>query len=133
MKTPKYTQRKRTKGYKSPPLTRYCGRGTKYGNYHAVIENEGGTGGYSVLERERWDGNQTLYYFMHFVEKKEANAHAVKLFQKDLDSVIGDAPDCFDELLNYEHLSCWCSPSLPCHVKDAIIPHLERRAKELQA
>lgn len=36
MKLPQRIQRKRTKGWKQPKLTCYCGRGSKWGNPFAV-------------------------------------------------------------------------------------------------
>ena len=112
----KYVQRSRKKGDKQPPNTRYCGRGTKYGNMFEITEYQGSF----VVDQEMFD------------TKQEAHEYATDCYRHNMKVILSYDQTYFDELLQYDHLSCFCDPSLPCHVKDAIIPHLVQREKELK-
>ena len=119
MNVPTYVQRSRKAGAKQPESTRYCGRGTKYGNDHPVIKD----GDTWMVEDEypEWYGTRV-----------DANQEAVERYQMDMGYILQGNPAYYDDLLSFKHLSCFCDPSLPCHVKDVIIPHLERRLLELE-
>lgn len=114
---PTRVQRSRAKSAKQPPNTRYCGRGTKYGNEH-VVEYVGS--GWWAVDGEEHD------------DKKTVQAEAVDMYIYDMQIVLRYKPEFFDDLLKYEHLSCFCPLDMPCHV-DAIIEHLKRREAELSA
>lgn len=115
MNTPDRVQRSRKAGSKQPPDTRYCGRGTKYGNEHVIEKLDNGWWG---IEGEEYDN------------KYDAQNDACDLYSYDMRIVLRYKPAFFDDLLNYKHLSCFCPLDMPCHV-DAIIEHLKRRAVEL--
>jgi len=111
MKIPKRIQRLRAKGAKQPPNTRYCGRPSKYANNHKV---------------------ETMIYDAEFdkwfdVPLKQAHENAVEDFLEDMSILLGNNPAYYDDLFNFDYLSCFCPPELPCHV-DAIIQHMIRHA-----
>lgn len=114
--TPKRIQRKGTRGWRIPVNTRYCGRGTKYGNMHKV-ETEGEC--FKVFDVDYFGGN-----YRYFMERKDAHAFAVKLYKKDTDEYFILNPKYFEELRGFDFLACFCPPSLPCHV-DVLIELLE--------
>jgi hypothetical protein len=96
---PKREQRKRTKGYKSPDNCRYVGRGTIFGNPF------------------KWQDWQNL-----LGDKIEAHQTVVKLFDDWLDGLYPwKYPekrriilDNLDSLREYEFISCFCPPEMPC-------------------
>lgn len=102
---PDRVQRSRKAGSKQPPNTRYCGRGTKYGNKYKVSDYK---------DVSKWDAHK--YAFWHYAGS--------------LQEIVKTDPAYYDDLLNYEHLSCFCPLDMPCHV-DAIIEHLKRRVVEV--
>jgi len=120
MNTPQYHQRSRKAGDRQPENCRYCGRGTKYGNA-TKVEKDGDAW---VVDKD----NDPEWYDM----KEQANEIAVERYMKNMYTILSVIPEFYDDLLQYDYLSCFCDPSLPCHVKDAIIPHLQQRAKELE-
>lgn len=100
-------QRKRLKGWRQPPNTRYCGRGTKYGNQHKII-----------VTLDGWvvDG-------VKFQTRYDAQKYSVEKYKMDVLEELKRNPAYFDELKGYENLSCFCPLEMPCHV-DAIIEFL---------
>jgi hypothetical protein len=98
---PKRWQRSRKAGAKQSDSCRYVGRGTKYGNKHKVI-----TGGFLMVT------------FAH--------EHAVNLYRLQMEENLKNDPAFYDDLLNYEYISCFCPLDMPCHC-DAIIEHLKKR------
>lgn len=107
MKIPKRIQRKRTKGYKSPPGTRYVGRGTEYGNLY-----------------------RTQKYSNEYAQMVEHH-YAVACYEWQMKSNLSKDTAFYDDLLNYKFISCFCPMNLPCHC-DPIIKHLEMRYKILK-
>ena len=123
--TPKRIQRKRTKGYKQPPGTCYCGRGTKCGNDYKIITIDGRVPVYFV------ENEITGYKTGVIFSMEAAHAHAVDMYENvQMKINISGNPAYYDDLLNYENLSCFCPLDMPCHV-DVIIKHLEGRANEV--
>lgn len=116
---PERIQRKRVKGWRMPPNTLYCGRGSKYGNMHKV-EREGHI--FKVFDPKYFEGN-----YRYFLEKKYAHACAVRLYQEDMDEYLKINPQYFDDLKGYEYLACFCALGLPCHV-DVLIRWLTKDA-----
>ena len=94
--TPQYTQRKRISGYRHPPNTRYCGRGTIYGNPFVIGE---------ITRTEA----VTLY------------AEKLDIIAANLGMTLVEF---LSPLLAYSYLSCFCAPGDLCHVKDVLIPKL---------
>jgi hypothetical protein len=107
MKLPTRIQRKRTKGYKTPPNTCYCGRGSKWGNPFKVGE--------------------VFYWFYLTGEKKELKTNlsaSLRFYEHWLDTKIYAGHLDITELLKYDYLSCWCSLDQDCQV-DIIIEKLK--------
>jgi len=93
-------QRQRTKGYRQPPNTRYCGRPGPFGNP------------YSVTSNSRLDAhirNSAVEYFRIYAARK-----------------LKDNPAWLDELRQYDYLSCFCGLDQLCHV-DVILELLKVR------
>ena len=110
---PKRIQRKRTRGYRQPPNTRYCGRGTPYGNPFEMGLHEYG-GITRIWTREE----------------------VVNLYEQELPVIAANLGLTLDEflrpLLEYDYLSCFCGPEVACHV-DVIIRKLARMNEYFQA
>ena len=117
----KRIQRKRTKGWKMPPLTKCVHRGTKWGNDFEVIGHDGifevvypgGSGGIEWLYRELANG-QAVHMFRADMEIriKEIGLHTfIKVYLEPF------AP--------FENLACFCPLDIPCH-GDVWIEYLER-------
>ena len=112
MKLPKRIQRKRTKGYKQPENTCYCGRGSKWGNPYKV----GDKGLFIVAGIEAG----------YCINLKTSLA----LYERWLDEMIKLKTIDLTELLKYDYLSCWCPLTdkegnhVPCHV-DILINKLK--------
>lgn len=113
IKEMKRIQRKRSKGWKSPSKTRFCGRGTKYGNPYKVIAIESGK--YLLLNTKNKRKGETIHsskelatkkavqMFGWWIERKYTTEKAMKEFL---------AP-----LREYDYLSCWCREDAKhCHV-----------------
>jgi hypothetical protein len=117
---PTRVQRSRKAGSRQPEGTRYCGRGTKYGN-DSVVEKDGDAWVVDKYDAAIW-----------FDNREYANEEAVERFQSlQMFWTLRADPAYYDDLLNYKHLSCFCPLDMPCHV-DPIIEHLKRREKELR-
>lgn len=103
-------QRKRTKGYRQPPNTRYCGRGTRWGNDWKIGKADWNTGEPmtrdDVLRRFRW----TLQSLISLIGWERFGEHYLR------------------PLEGYEYLSCFCPLDEPCHV-DIWIEYFEKWKK----
>ena len=95
---PKRTQRKQTRGYKNPPNTRYCGRGTPYENGYKIGEPDWETG------------------------KPMTREDVLRHFRGTLQSLISiNSWEWFvwyylEPLMKYDYLSCFCPLDVACHV-----------------
>jgi Domain of unknown function (DUF4326) len=104
---PKRIQRRRVKGYRQPPKTRYCGRGTMYANGYKIGEPDWETG------------------------KPMTREDVLKRFRGLLQSLISlNGWEWFVDyylrpLMEYDHLSCFCPLDKSCHV-DIWIEYLEK-------
>jgi uncharacterized protein DUF4326 len=98
--TPQRIQRKRTKGWKQPPLTKYLGRGTAHGNEY-VIGKDGTRDECLQLFRGRLEAMIQFYGARTFVQHY------------------------LEPLAPYENLSCFCPLDVPCHV-DIWIEYMNR-------
>ncbi len=92
---PVRVQRKRTKGWKMPPNTRYCGRPTVYGNpYIGRLPDGTDVKARSVRRHKEWlDG------------KREHRRNPIRPSKA---MIISD--------LRGLNLACWCGLDEPCHV-----------------
>lgn len=120
----KRIQRKRSKGWKSPPNTVYVGRPTVWGNPFSVRKS---------LYKDHWsvvfEGKSIS---AEFVTKRDAQAEAVRLFEKWFNTEIADIGSdlhnfrnkygwrgfslaCAVNMLCGKNLSCWCGENEPCH------------------
>ncbi len=106
MNVPQRYQRSRKAGDKQPDSCRYVGRGTGYGNAYKVAKS---------LSKE------------HRIENHD---RAVRMYKMQMRSWLDKNPAYYDDLLNYEYISCFCPLDMPCHC-DAIIEHLKERIKVL--
>lgn len=111
----KRIQRKRTKGFRTPPNTRYVGRGTRFGNPFILSDD-----GYIYCRHMiatckdkwiRWSLNGGF-------ETKDI----VELYERWLNGELKDrkflpAPPTQEEIqtLKGKNLSCFCSLEKPCH------------------
>ncbi|MEC7753829.1 MAG: DUF4326 domain-containing protein [Bacteroidota bacterium] len=111
----KRIQRKRTRGFKTPPNTRYVGRGTKFGNPFILSDD-----GYIYCLHTitsckdkwiRWSENGDF-------ETKDI----VELYERWLNGDLKDrkylpTPPTKEEIatLKGKNLSCFCSLDKPCH------------------
>jgi len=110
MKLPQRIQRKRTKGWKQPKLTCYCGRGSKWGNPFIVGEK------FTVCAYD------LSYEFVMTLML------SLSLYEKWLDEMINLELVDLTELLKYDYLSCWCPLDQKCHV-DILISKLKELNK----
>jgi hypothetical protein len=107
-------QRSRKAGARQPDSCKYVGRGTVYGNRHKV--------------QTRFDeGGLTKPYT---IPLKQAHENAVEDYLEDMSILLGNDPAFYDDLLNYEYISCFCPLDMPCHC-DAIIEYLKRRYERI--
>lgn len=111
--TPQRWQRSRRLGSRQPSSTRYCGRGTKYGNPH-VVEHAIRNG------KDIWIVATGDCETETFTNRVVAHARAVELYKNDFMERAkhdrGLIARTKQELGQYEYLSCFCDLSLPCHV-----------------
>lgn len=107
---PKREQRRRVKGYRQPDNCRYVGRGTIFGN---------------PFPWKDW--------LNPIQGKRAAYEMSVKLFDDWLDGLYPwkyperrkAILDNLDSLREYEYISCFCPPEMPCHC-DVYIKRLSR-------
>lgn len=105
---PTRIQRKRTAGFKTPPNTCYCGRGSKWGNPFVVGQkNKVTLDDINISVVTRLDLKSCLELYKRWLDIK------IEIGELDL-----------TELLKYDHLSCWCSLESKCHV-DILIEKLK--------
>lgn len=100
MTLPTRIQRKRTRGYRSPPGTVYCGRPTRWGNPFPV-----GIGDVKLTIE------QSLSYYRQWL---------LHMLWRD--------PTFLDPLRTAKHLSCWCGLDAACHV-DVLLEVMREQCK----
>jgi hypothetical protein len=108
----KRIQRKRTKGWRMPPNTRYVGRGTRYGNPWSVYDES-----YQMLLKMTPKGERS-------VKKSKLIKQVVNQFELYSREQLRDDPQWLDDLRSYDALACWCAIDAPCHA-DVLIRLLE--------
>jgi hypothetical protein len=99
----KRAQRKRTKGWRKPPNSRYVGRGTKWGNPHRVTR------------RGRWyyvDGDDPFSYYEN---EGYAVMRSIQMYAEHARKMLRLDRHWLDELFNYDFLLCWCELNDLCH------------------
>jgi len=118
-------QRKRSKGWKSPPNTVYVGRPTVWGNPFYVRQK-------AFRIDDVWEVRCYEELLSEFSNKKDAQAEAVRLFEKWFSTEIADIGTelhnfrnkygwkgfslaCAVNMLRGKNLSCWCGADEPCH------------------
>jgi hypothetical protein len=106
--TPTRIQRKRAKGYRQPGSTKYCGRGTKYGNPYKVSD------GLTVEECCRRYEECVKYPHMAYCYFDEIEASLMFEHFKYISENI-------EELRQYKYLSCFCPLDHECHVDRLIL------------
>jgi hypothetical protein len=120
---PQRIQRKRVKGYKQPPNTRYCGRGTKFGN--PFILTDDGWVMYKNINKNI--SNPWIYWSITGGFNKTDIVELYKIWIKGglSDCKLLPSPPNLSELKNYDYLSCFCPLDQPCHV-DVLIKLLKK-------
>ena len=129
MKLPERIQRKRTKGWKQPESTCYCGRGSKWGNPYIVGKylNSYGLAMLAIIMNKADDYNYSDYRKKY---KELENKGKITLeeslyyYELWLDWQIKSYNLHLKELLKYDYLSCWCPLDQKCHV-DILIEKLK--------
>jgi hypothetical protein len=128
-------QRKRSKGWKSPPNTVYVGRPTVWGNPFYVR---------TTLYQDKWQVRHYEELLAEFPTKREAQAEAVRLFEKWFNTDIADIGTelhnfrnrygwkgfslaCAVNMLSGKNLSCWCGLDESCHAE--VILRLANKAR----
>jgi len=100
----KRIQRKRTKGWRMPPGTRYVGRLSRWGNPFKVIGI-----------RAVWHvylGSDPVTTVRS--SKRDAEESAVDLFREYARERLDKEPGWLDPLVGHD-LACWCGLDHPCH------------------
>lgn len=120
----KRTQRSRRGGYQQPPNTRYCGRGTIYGNPFTM---KGRTADTAVALYKMWleediAPEKLTLILLHQGVGLEYVDGTVRRLQRQRQRVLWDE----GSLAEYEHLSCWCRLEDPCHV-DVLLGRVKAR------
>lgn len=131
-------QRKRTKGWRMPPNSKYIGRGSKWGNPFRVVKLPDGKWSVKTSYGEMCIKILVSICRPVYETKQEAARDAVKCYEKWIipyshkDGGMGEflysamtLGELVDDLSGYEHLACWCKLGEPCHV-DFIISLLEK-------
>ena len=112
-------QRKRTKGFRSPNRTIYCGRGSVFGNPYIITAmpgRKGVTKDRYVVEN-KFTGYQSVPY-----RRKAAYEFAAYMF-KNITYITNEKLKIAIAQLKQDvaegkvlHLSCFCDLDMPCHV-----------------
>lgn len=116
-------QRKRERGWRTPPNAKYVGRGTRWGNPFVVIG--GSVAGPSWSEARalsmtapvRANRDEDMALYGSHSSTLDAHCHALELFFSLCNVRKRDQPAEFSswiEPLLGRDLSCWCSDQ-PCH------------------
>src|SRR5574343_1868295 len=114
---PQRSQRKRIKGFKTEPLTCYCGRGSKWGN--PIILN--GDCIYIDVKYRRkclypgkfhtiGDIDDVLHLFCHILNGTQFQDYDLQHWSDHFAKLD------ITELMEYDYLSCWCPLDQKCHV-----------------
>lgn len=125
MSAPQRIQRRRTKGWRAPEGAVYVGRGTRWGNGWAIHQGGQdmdfrwvvGAGFEKFLQTKRFDDIQV----MTFETRHEAATYAVKQYEKEMSTILGDSGALERQLrtdlatLAGKDLMCWCPRNQPCH------------------
>jgi hypothetical protein len=129
MNLPQRIQRKRTKGWKQPENTCYCGRGSKWGNLFTVGRPlySWGKALLTVAVCKHPNAyieifNSDLFAGITTLEK------SLEYYELWLDMQIKNKSLDLIELLKYDYLSCWCPLDKKCHV-DILINKLQEEQK----
>ena len=121
-------QRKRSKGYKTPPSTIYAGRPSVYGNPF-IVKKRGKV--FDVIYTKKGEVIRTV---STHDTKLEAQRAAVELYKKWFNPEIAEIgselykfrqeydwrgfvfSSAICRIFIYENASCWCKVGDPCHV-----------------
>jgi hypothetical protein len=110
-------QRKRTKGFRQPEKTVYCGRKSVFANPYTITEMKSRKGSGVYLVRNE----QTDYCSVPFRREGEAHEHAVYMF-KNITYITNEKLKIAIAQLKQDvaegkilHLSCFCDLDMPCH------------------
>lgn len=104
---PTRIQRKRKKGYKQPIGTKYCGRGTKFGN--PFIIGDGITRNQAVDLFEQCVEHPHMAYNYFDEIQATLNYEHFKYIKENIGL-----------LREYKYLSCYCPLDVRCHVDPLI-------------
>ena len=114
----KRVQRKRTKGWKMPPNTKYVGRSTRWGNPFRVVKDD-------FPDHDAWNVKCESNDVQGFILTRICRHYSYR----NKTEAINDAIRCYlawlfatelytelNKLRNYDGLACWCDSNEPCHV-----------------
>ena len=117
MKLPTRIQRRRTEGFTLPPRTLCATRPGPWGNpceWRQVMRSFG-------LSATRAKELAVLWF-------RRALEHPMDVTERDRGAILWIVHHITD-LLEYDHIACWCGPDDPCHV-DVLLAFLAERLKE---
>lgn len=128
MTLPTRIQRKRTKGWKSPPGTIYCGRPSRWGNPFQVVGNavrplwhvEAGSVEYTCESKPEAHQTSVDIFRAKLSYIRTAQVYQLESTLEPWFEPMFNLVDNLEQLRNATHLSCWCGLDQPCHV-DPII------------
>lgn len=125
MNVPQRLQRSRQAGAKHGNC-RSVVRGTKYGNdYEIKMIDKRLQIGY-VINRK------TGYHSRQISGEAALHKHAVEMHKIQMEENLKSDSAYYDDLFNYDFISCFCPLNLACHC-DVLIEHLQKRLQELTA
>lgn len=105
---PTRIQRKRTKGWRTPPNTVYVGRPTRWGNPFILCADRGRFGVWQDGTLQVWPATTIA----------DAQKSAVSLFRLHMQDRMRSDPGTANLLrkhLGRKNLCCWCRLDEPCH------------------
>lgn len=117
----KRIQRKRTRGWRSPKDTRFCGRGTKYGNHFKVVKK--GTACFVIENTLNNKFGEIEYKTKIDAVNASCRLHSFFLHRKY--QTDNELREYLEPLHGYGNLSCWCRTDQRCHV-DYLIELIKR-------
>ena len=104
---PTRIQRRRTKGWRMPPNTLNCTRGSKYGNPFRVGDR------LTAAQVPEWFPIDADGLTAPISVEEAVEAYKIALYRGELPYSFEEAQR---ELRRHKYAACWCAEDAPCHV-----------------